>query len=295
MPEFDIDRSIKALVGACAWVSIITTAAIVSVLASESISLLRVVPAPRFLTDPTWAPQLETPHYGLWPLLCGTFLTTGIALLIAVPVGLLSAIYLAEFASDRARRVLCAATHGMATIPTIVWGYMALVLVTPNLQRWIPGVSGYNALAPGLLIGLMIAPIIASIGSDAIVGVPTPLRTSAHALGASRLSTLFRVVLPTAAPAIIGSVLVAMSRAFGETIVVSIAAGHHPRVTLDPRVSVQTMTGYIVQTAHRGSPDGATETNTIFLVGAILLVMTASVHSAARWRFRLARQRSIAK
>ncbi len=259
---------------ACGLISVVTTAGIVAVLVTEAAGFFREVSLTQFLGDTEWTPLFADKHFGIWPLLGGTLLTTAIAVVVAVPLGLLAAIYLGEFATDRTRRVLKPVLELLAGVPSVVYGYFALMMVTPLLQRIVPGLAGFNALSAGIVMGFMILPIIASLSEDAIFAVPATLREGAYALGATRLGAVFRVVLPSAFSGIAASVLLGVSRAIGETMIVAIAAGQQPRLTLDPRVPVATMTAYIVQVSLGDTPTGTLEYRTIFAVGLSLFLMT---------------------
>lgn len=272
---------------ACGLLSVLTTAAIVGVLLLETIEFFSVVSLGQFFGDTQWTPLFADQHFGIWPLVAGTLLTSAIAIAVALPFGLLAAIYLAEFASPRARRVLKPTLELLAGVPTIVYGYFALVALTPLLQRMVPGLAGFNALSPGIAMGIMIIPMISSLSEDAIHAVPGGLREAAYALGASRLQTLRRIVLPTAMSGIAASVVLAISRAVGETMIVAIAAGQQPRLTLDPRVPVETMTAFIVQVGLGDTPTGTIEYRTIFVVGATLFAMTFVINLVSQ---RLARR-----
>lgn len=276
----------RALLG-CGLVSILTTAAIVGVLLFETIEFFSEVPVSAFLFDTEWTPLFAEKHFGIWPLVAGTVLTAVIAIAVALPFGLLAAIYLAEFASPRARRLLKPTLELLAGVPTIVYGYFALVALTPLLQKVVPDLAGFNALSPGIAMGVMIIPMISSLSEDAIHAVPRSLREGAYALGAGRLQTIFRVVLPTALSGIAASVVLAISRAVGETMIVAIAAGQQPRLTLDPRVPVETMTAYIVQVGLGDTPTGTIEYKTIFAVGATLFLITFAINLVSQ---RLARR-----
>jgi phosphate transport system permease protein len=205
-------------------------------------------------------------------------LTTVIALLVAVPLGLLAATFLSEFADERSRRIIKPLMELLAGIPTIVYGYFALTFVTPVLQTVIPGLAGFNALSPGIVMGIMIFPIIASLSEDSLYAVPASLREGALALGASRLATVLRVVIPTAFSGITAAVVLGVSRAIGETMIVAIAAGQQPRFTLDPRVPIETMTAYIVQVSLGDTPTGTLEFRTIFAVGLLLFLFTLAMN-----------------
>lgn len=268
------ERVIERLLFVCGGLSILTTAGIIAVLLSESFSFFSEVSLRQFLADTAWTPLFAEKHFGIWPLLTGTLLTTLIAIVVAVPLGLLAAIYLAEFANARVRRVLKPTLEVLAGIPTVVYGYFALTLVTPLLQRVIPGLSGFNALGAGIVMGGMIIPVVASLSEDAIYAVPASLREGAFALGAGKPSTILRVTLPTAFSGIAAAVILGLSRAIGETMIVAIAAGQQPRLTLDPRVPIETMTAYIVQVSLGDTPTGTLEYRTIFAVGLSLFLMT---------------------
>src|SRR5690606_23611666 len=200
------------------------------------------------------------------PLVAGTLLTSAIAIAVALPFGLLAAIYLSELASPRARRILKPTLELLAGVPTIVYGTFALVFVTPLLQRVVPDLAGFNALSPGIVMGFMIMPMISSLAEDALYAVPGSLREASYALGSSKLPTIFRVVLPSATSGIAAAVTLAISRAIGETMVVTIAAGQQPNLTLDPRVPIETMTAYIVSISKGDTPTGTLEYQTIFAV-----------------------------
>jgi phosphate transport system permease protein len=270
-------------------VSIVTSAAILAVLAAETVAFFREVPLTAFLLDTQWTPLFSEQRFGIWPLVVGTLLTSFIAVAVALPFGLFAAIYLSEFAAPRVRRALKPALELLAGVPTIVYGYFALVFVTPFLQGFIPDLAGFNALGPGIVMGIMITPLICSLSEDALHAVPRSLREGAYALGAGRVPTIFRVVVPAAFSGIAASVILAVSRAVGETMIVAIAAGQQPRLTLDPRVPVETMTAFIVQVSMGDVPTGTVAYRTIFAVGASLFVMTLGMnllsHRLAR-RFR---------
>jgi phosphate transport system permease protein len=279
------ERVLELLLSGCALLSVATTAGIVGVLALETLAFFRDVSLGQLLFDTQWTPLFHEKHFGLWPLIAGTCLTAGIAMLVALPLGLLAAIYLSEFASPRVRRWLKPALELLAGIPTIVYGYFALVFVTPVLQKVVPGLAGFNSLGAGIVLGIMLIPMISSLSEDALFAVPNALREGAFALGAARLPTIFRVVLPSAMSGIAASVILAASRAVGETMIVAIAAGQQPRLTVDPRVPVETMTAYVVQVSMGDTPAGTLEYRTIFVVGAALFLMTFAMN-ALSYRFK---------
>jgi phosphate transport system permease protein len=263
---------------ACGALSIFVTLGIIAVLLSESFGFFREVSFGRFFGDSQWTPLFADKHFGVWPLLAGTLLTTFIAVGVAIPIGLLAAIYLSEFASERIRRVLKPTLELLAGVPTVVYGYFALTFVTPILQKLVPGLASFNALSPGVVMGLMIVPIVASLSEDAIFAVPPSLREGAYALGGGKFSTIWRVVVPSAFSGIGASVILGFSRAVGETMVVAIAAGQQPNLTLDPRVPIETMTAYIVQVSLGDTPTGTVEYRTIFAVGLCLFAVTLALN-----------------
>jgi len=268
--------------------SIVTTVGIVAVLLGETVGFFQEVSFAQFFGDTQWTPLFADKHFGIWPLLTATLLTTVVAVVTALGLGLLAAVYLSEFAPERLRRVLKPLLEILAGVPTVVYGYFALTFVTPLLQKFIPGLAGFNALSPGLVMGVMILPIIASLSEDALYAVPASLREGAYALGASRLSAIFRVILPSAFSGIGAAVILGVSRAVGETMIVAIAAGQQPRLTLDPRVPIETLTAYIVQVSLGDTPTGTLEYSTIFAVGMTLFLMTLALNLvASRLRGRI--------
>lgn len=281
------ERLIEGVLLACGLLSILTTAGIVIVLAIETIAFFREVSIAQFLLDTQWTPLFVEKHFGIWPLLGGTVLISAIAVSVALPLGLLAAIYLSEFASNRVRKISKPALEVLAGVPTIVYGYFALVFMTPFLQDIVPGLAGFNSLGPGIIMGIMIIPMISSLSEDALYAVPNGLREGAYALGATRLTAVFRVVLPSAVSGIAAAVILAISRAVGETMIVTIAAGQQPRLTLDPRVPIETMTAYIVQVSMGDTPTGTLEYRSIFVVGASLFLVTLAMNLAS---YRLTRR-----
>ncbi len=275
---------------ACAALSVLTTVGIVVVLVSEAAQFFREVSPVAFLTGRTWTPLFYNQQFGVLPLVAGTLLVSTIATLVAVPAGLVSALYLSEYAPIRVRRVAKPALEVLAGLPTVVYGYVALLLVTPWLRTWVPGLAGYNALAPGLVMGLMILPLVSSLCEDAFSSVPQGIRDAAFALGATRLQAAVGVVLPAAIPGVAAAVILAVSRAIGETMIVTIAAGQQPRLTASPLVPIETMTAFIVQVSLGDVPSGTREYRTIFAVGALLFAGTLVLNLCSDWlRRRLPR------
>jgi phosphate transport system permease protein len=273
----------------CALLSIGTTAGIILVLAVETFAFLREVPITAFLFGTEWTPLFATPQFGVLPLVSGTVLVSAIAMLVALPTGLLSAIYLSEYADHRVRRVIKPILEILAGVPTVVYGYFALLFVTPLLQRLIPDLAGFNALGPGIVMGIMILPLVSSLSEDAMQAVPRSLREGSYALGATKMQTSLRVVLPAAFSGITAACILAASRAIGETMIVAIAAGQQPRLTWNPLLPVETMTAYIVQVSLGDTPQGTLEYRTIFAVGMLLFVGTFLLNLVSAWlreRFR---------
>jgi phosphate transport system permease protein len=265
---------IERLLLLCSLLSIFTTVGIILVLASETIAFFREVTIFEFLTDTQWTPLFVKKHFGILPLLSGTFLTTAIALLVAVPVGLVSAIFLSEYASLRLRNFLKPAIEVLAAVPTIVYGYFALFFLTPLLKTFIPNISGMNALSSGIVMGIMIIPLVCSLSEDAMRAVPMGLREGAYALGSTRFQVALRIVVPAALSGITAAFILGISRAIGETMIVAIAAGQQPRLTLNPLVPVETITAFIVQVSLGDTPHGTLEYRTIFACGMSLFIIT---------------------
>ena len=277
------ERLITSALVACGAVSVGTTLGILWVLGSGAAHFFAQVSIFDFLGGTQWTPLFADARFGIWPLVSGTLLTAGVALMVAGPFGLLAAIYLSEFATPRTAAVLKPLLEVLAGVPTVVYGYFALLVVTPILQVFLPGLATFNALGAGIVMGLMIVPMIASLGEDAISSVPHILREGAYALGAGRLRTLFQVVLPAARSGLLAAVTLAVSRAVGETMIVAIAAGQQAQFTADPRVPVETMTAFIVQVSMGDTPQGTLAYHTIFAVGATLFVSTFAMNAVAQW------------
>jgi phosphate transport system permease protein len=259
----------------CALVSVGTTLGIIVVLVTETFSFFKTVPFWDFISDTQWTPKFQPQHFGILPLVTGTLLVALGACAVALPVGLATAIFMSEYAPDRLRRTLKPILEVLAGIPTVVYGYFALTFITPNLIRQVnPDAAIFNAASAALVMGIMIIPMVASLSEDAMVSVPRSLRDGAYALGASKLQVSLRIVVPAALSGIIASFILAASRAIGETMIVTIAAGAVPNLTANPFEGVQTMTAYIAQTSLGDTPHGSIEFMTIFAVGMTLFVMT---------------------
>ena len=273
----------------CALLSIGTTAGIIIVLAVETFAFLREVPITEFLFGTEWTPLFATPRFGVLPLVAGTMLVSSIAMAVALPMGLLSAVYLSEYADARVRRFVKPVLEILAGVPTVVYGYFALLFVTPLLQQFLPNLAGFNALGPGIVMGIMILPLVSSLSEDAMQAVPRGLREGSYALGATKMQTSLRVVLPASFSGITAACILAVSRAVGETMIVAIAAGQQPRLTANPMLPIETMTAYIVQVSLGDTPQGTIEYRTIFAVGMLLFLGTFLLNLVSTWlrdRFR---------
>jgi phosphate transport system permease protein len=266
-----------------ALITILTTAGIIWVLLAESFSFFKEVSIIDFLTDTKWTPLYAEKHFGILPLITGTLLTTLIAVAVALPTGLTIAVYLNEYAPRKFSKTVKPILEILAAVPTVVYGYFALVVVTPFLQKFFPGMSGFNALSPGLVMGIMIMPFISSLSEDALRAVPGSLREASYGMGATRFQTAFKVLIPAASSGIISSVILALSRAIGETMIVAIAAGQQPRFTLNPLVSIETITTYIVQVSSGDVPNDSLEFKTIFAAGFSLFILTFILNNISFW------------
>jgi len=257
-----------------ALVTIAVTAGIILVLSLEAINFFSEVSIIDFLTDTQWTPLFTDKHFGILPLLSGTLLTSFIAIIFAVPVGLSISIYISEYAPKSFRKTIKPALELLAAVPTVVYGFFALTVVTPFLQTFIPGLSGFNSLSAGLVMGIMIIPFISSLSEDALHAVPNSLREAGYGMGSTKLQNSFRILVPAASSGIIVSIILAISRAIGETMIVAIAAGQQPRLTFDPTVPVETITAYIVQVSLGDVQHGSLEYRTIFAAGITLFIFT---------------------
>ena len=268
------EKIIESLLLFAALTSIAITLGIVGVLVYESMAFFRQVSLLDFLTDSQWTPLFSEAHYGIMSLVSGTVVTTAVALAVAVPLGSLIAIYLSEYADRGMREVIKPALELLSAVPTVVYGYFALLFVTPALQKLWPELPGFNMLSAGLVIGIMIIPYVSSVSEDAMRAVPLHLREGAFALGATRMQTALRVVFPSALSGITAAYVLGISRAIGETMVVAIAAGMQPKLTWNPLEPAATMTAYIVQVSLGDLPHGSIGYQTIFATGLTLLLMT---------------------
>ncbi len=269
------------VVTAFSMVSIFTTLGIVAVLLIEALGFFAEVSPIEFLTGTKWTPLFQPQNFGVLPLLSGSLLIAFGAAAVALPLGLLSAIYLSEYAHPRARGIIKPALEILAGIPTVVYGYFALTFVTPMLRLVWPGTEIFNALSASIVMGIMIIPMVSSLSEDALSAVPRALREGAYALGATKFEVAVRTVVPAALSGIIASFILAISRAIGETMIVAIAAGATPKLTLNPLESVQTMTAYIAQVSLGEVPHGTLEYKTIFAVGLTLFLITLLMNLAS--------------
>ena len=272
------ESSIGAVLLLCGLVSILTTVGIVVVLITKSIGFFREVGLVEFVTGTRWAPLFRDQAFGILPLLNGTLLIAAGSSLVALPVGLLSAIYLSEYATPRVRQIVKPVLEVLAGIPTVVYGYFALTFVTPILRLFFPDTGIFNAASGAIVVGIMIIPMVSSLSEDALSAVPRALREAAYGLGATKFEVATRVVVPAALSGIVASFILAISRAVGETMAVTLAAGATPRMTLSFLESIQTMTAYIVQVSLGETPHGTLEYSTIFAVGLSLFVITLSMN-----------------
>ena len=268
------ERVIEAALFLAALSSVAVTAGIVGTLIWESIPFFRTVSLLEFVTDPLWTPLFADAHYGIRPLVAGTLVTGAVALVVAVPLGTVIAVYLSEYAPHRVREVVKPTLELLTAIPTVVFGYFALLVVTPWLQTVLPDLPGFNMLSPGIVIGIMIVPYVSSLSEDAMRAVPMSLREGSYAMGATRWQTALRVVVPAAFSGIAAAYVLGASRAVGETMVVAIAAGQQPNLTLNPMEPAATITAFIVQVSLGDLPHGSIGYQSIFAAGLTLMAMT---------------------
>lgn len=283
------ERVIEALLFFAAFSSVVITVGIVGTLIYESSTFFAHVSFLDFVTDPLWTPLFASPHFGIVPLVAGTLVTTAVALTVALPIGTVVAIYLSEFAPSTVREVIKPALELLSAVPTVVYGYFALQFMSPLLQKLIPGLPTFNMLSAGVVMGIMIIPYVSSLSEDAMRAVPMSLREGAYAMGANRIITALKVVYPSALSGIVASYILAVSRAIGETMIVAIAAGMQPNLTLDPREPAATITAFIVQVSLGDLPHGSIGYQSIFAAGITLFIMTLAFNILGyvlRKRFR---------
>lgn len=284
------ERLIEALLFAAAAVSVLTTIGIVYVLVSESIQFFQHVSIVDFLTDNQWTPLFDDAHFGIGVLVSGTLVSSLVALLVAIPMGTVIAIYLSEFSNGKVREVAKPILELLGGIPTIVFGYFALLMVTPLLQKILPELPGFSLLSAGLVMGIMIVPYIASLSEDAMRAVPMSLREGSYAMGSTRLHTAIHVVVPAAFSGLAASYILAISRAVGETMILAVAAGMQPNLTWNPMEPAATITSYIVQVALGDLPHGSIGYQTIFAAGLTLILITLVFNILGQWLRRKFRE-----
>lgn len=277
------DKCMEALLFLAAASSIFVTLSIVFILVTESLPFFREVSIKEFLTSHEWTPLFANPSYGISPLVSGTLMTTFIALLVAIPLGTIAAAFLSEYVHPSLREILKPILELLAAVPTVVYGYFALLFVTPLLQKIFPSLSGFNVLGAGLVIGIMIVPYVSSLSEDAMRSVPLHLREASFALGSSRLQTVFRVVIPAAVSGMTSAYILAISRALGETMVVAIAAGMQPNLTFNPLEPAETITAFIVQVSLGDLPHGSIGYRSIYVAGLTLFTLTLSLNVFGVW------------
>jgi len=290
-----IEFVIESLLFISASLSVLITIGIVGMLLRESIPFFKEVSLKQFLGDTQWTPNFADKHFGIWPLVCGTFVTTVVALFVAVPVGLISAIWLSEYAPGQLREIIKPILELLAAVPTVVYGYFALLIVTPILQTMLRAVGielpTFNMLSAGVVMGIMIMPYIASLSEDAMRAVPLAMREGSYAMGATRMQTATRVIVPSALSGLTAAFILGVARAIGETMIVAIAAGGQPTFTLNPSKEAFTITSYIVAISKGDTPHGTLEYRTIFAAGLVLMLMTLVFNIAGyviRKRYRQA-------
>ncbi len=286
-----IQSIVKWIFGLFALVSVATTIGIVLTLIFETIGFFQEISLWKYLTDTRWTPLFPSAKFGIFVLISATVMTSGIAILVALPLGLLSAICLSLYATPKMRGILKPILEILAGVPTIVYGFFAVLFVTPLLQKFIPGLQGFNALSAGIVLGIMITPLVASLSEDAIYAVPRSLRDSAYALGATKRETIISVILPAALSGIVSSFILAISRAIGETMIVTLAAGQNPTLGFNPFVPVMTMTAFIVQASSGDTPAGSLAYRTLFAVGMTLFLLTLILNLLSFWFVRRFREK----
>ena len=284
------ERAIEGILLVSALSSIFVTLSIVFILFYEALGFFKEVALWEFLTGTQWTPLFAQPKFGILPLVSGTLLVTGIAVLVALPVGLVVAVYLSEYAPHRLREIAKPILELLAAVPTVVYGYFALLFLTPILRNFIPELSGFNALSPGIIMGIMIIPYVSSVTEDSMKAVPMHIREGSYATGATKFQTAFRVIIPSAFSGIAAAFIIGISRAIGETMVVAIAAGMMPNLTLNPIEPIQTLTAYIVGVSLGDVPHGTLEYKTIFAAGITLFFMTLFLNILGFWFRRRIRE-----
>ncbi|EDX86273.1 phosphate ABC transporter, permease protein PstC [Synechococcus sp. PCC 7335] len=286
-----VQTIVKIIFGAFAAISIFTTIGILATLIFETVAFFQEISIIRFLTETRWTPLFASKQFGIFVLISATVMIAVISVLVALPLGLLSAICLSEYATPGVRKILKPILEILAGVPTVVYGYFALLTVTPFLQTFLPNLQGFNALSAGLVLGVMITPLVASLSEDALYSVPRSLKDGAYALGATKRETVVSVILPAAVSGIVSSLILAISRAVGETMIVTLAAGANPTLGFNPFVPVMTMTAFIVQITAGDAPHGTIAYKTLFAVGMTLFLMTFALNIFSFWFVRRFREK----
>ncbi len=276
------EKIVEVLLFCCGLVSVLTTVGIVAIIFQVTLEFFQKVPLNKFFFDTQWTPLFAEQHFGIWPLINGTLLTTAIAMLVAIPLGLSSAIFLSEYAQPKVAAILRPAVELLAGIPTVVNGYFALLFLTPLLRNFLP-LEIFNATSAGIMMGVMIIPTVGSISLDSIRAVPRSLREAAYGLGLTKLEAILKIVLPAALSGIIASIILGISRAVGETMTVLIAAGQQPKLTANPMESIETMTAYMAQISGGDSPRNSINYDTLYAVGAVLFLITLALNIFSHW------------
>ncbi len=284
------DQIIEFILLMAACVSVFTTMAIVYILLKESLDFFSNVPLSKFLTDTQWTPLFDDAHFGIMVLLSGTLSSSLVALCIAIPLGTIIAIYLSEFAEHRIREILKPVLELLSGIPTIIYGFFALLVITPLIQKIYPGLPTFNVLSAGIVMGIMIIPYVSSLSEDAMRAVPMSLREGSYAMGATRFQTATRVVVPAAFSGIASAYILGISRAVGETMILAVAAGMQPNLSLNPLEPAATITSFIVQVALGDLPHGSVGYQTIFAAGLTLLLITLTFNLLGHWLRRKYRE-----
>lgn len=285
------EKLIEFILSAAAWLTIFTTIGIIVILFSESIGFFKDISIKEFLTGTEWTPLFEEKKFGILPLLTGTLVTSAVAIIFALPIGITISIYLVEYADRKFRNTVKPMLEILAAIPTVVYGFFALTVVTPFLKTIFPEISTFNALSAGLVMGIMIIPMISSLSEDALHAVPQSLKEASYGLGATKFQTAFNVMIPAASSGIIVSVILAVSRAFGETMIVAIAAGQQPILSLNPLKAMETITAYIVQVSLGDVPHGSMEYKTIFATALFLFIFTFILNNVSFFVIRKYREK----
>lgn len=276
------EKIVGAILFCCALISVFTTFGIVFIIFRVTFEFFQEVSFAQFFLDTEWTPLFAQKRFGIWPLINGTLLTTTIAMFVAIPLGLSAAIYLSEYASPKVAGILRPAVELLAGVPTVVYGYFALLFVTPVLRNFLP-LEVFNALSAGLLTGIMVMPTIGSISLDALQSVPRSLREGAYAMGVTKLEVITKIIFPAALSGIAASIILGISRAIGETMIVVIAAGQQPRLSVNPFQTVETMTAYMAQISGGDSPRGSLNYKTLYVVGAVLFLITLALNVVSHW------------